>query len=555
MNKINQKIFNKINKLIKLYYIFYIIFGIFFISFNININFKNIFVLGLSCDGIFNGINFMNYYIKKDLSESQILNNIIEIYDIDIITRYEYYFILNLFFYIIRLMLLNSLNISFYFFNKILTIDDIIYCIFYPIVLPIFINYFNKINLGQRFFNYIKIKRYIFFKKFFSKQISKFIEKNTIITGEPAISIEYQHIMPLWDNIDNFENIFWSFIKNILLISAINYLKQNYSNISYNIIKKFYTLKTGVKLSTITLHDAQKNIRNIIINNKWNTIMQTQNINSLRIIYSNYDNVNNYFIHMIKFKLLVFFSYWSIGYYFHFCLIPITNSIIEYYRGRNKLNVNYYKIINFIFSFISSFFIDNIIIISFITAYGYPLLFNKLTFCLFKYILKNKNIIIMIHTLKYNIFIESLFTLYFIINYLFNTKYLFLISTITILFILNNYLHKSILIILLICNVLNNFNLPNIILNIYIIHIFYNILFFYKNIVEEHYIEKKINNSNNSNDSNNINVKQHTVIDNNFEYKITNIIDSYYPINNIYDNKKNANKQISNLEKSILVLN
>ena len=54
-------------------------------------DFKNIFILGLSCDGIFNGINFMNYYIKKDLSESQILNNIIEIYDIDIFPSFFAY--------------------------------------------------------------------------------------------------------------------------------------------------------------------------------------------------------------------------------------------------------------------------------------------------------------------------------------------------------------------------------------------------------------------------------------------------------------------------------
>lgn len=547
-------------KFFKFNNLLYSLFGVVFLFLNINLNLKDVFLLGLSCDGIFNGFYFINNYLKRDLTESQILSNLVEIYDVDLITRYEYYFIINILYYLLKLMTYNSYFTIQIFNHKFFT-EDLIFISFYPIIIPPIINYFYNKSYGKSFFDLIKFKRNLFFKKFFSKQISKFIQKNNIITGEPSLNIKYTKIMPLWEHIGNIENIFWSIIKNLLLISAINYLKNNYSNISYNIIKKFYVYKTGNKINSLTLPQSQKNIRDIIINNNWSKIMETQNINSLRVIYSNYDNTNNYFFNMLKFKLLIFFSYWSIGCYFKLFIIPIFNAFVELYRFRNN-NKNYYKITNFIFCLILSYFIDNVIIISFLTAYGYPFIINKLSFNIIKYLLKNKNFIINLHLSFNNIFMEICFFIYFYLNYLFDNKY-FLMLTIFVFFFLNNYFDKSIFIFLIICNHLNNYNFFNVIVNFYITHILFNFYFNLKNIDSKKNDTQDSIKLNDNIDSIKLNYNN-TFIDENYDYKINNIVESYYPIKNVYQKKynnsennlqKNNNCDNSFLEESMLILN
>lgn len=546
-----------LSKYFKVNNILYFLFGIFFLFLNINLNLKDVFLLGLSCDGIFNGINFMNNYLKKDLTESQILSNLVEIYDIDLITRYEYYFIINIFYYLLKIMTFNSyFSISFFYYKFF--IDDFLFISFYPIIIPPIMNYIYLTTYGKNFFENIKFKRNLFFKKFFSKQIAIFIKKNPVITGEPAVSVKYSKIMPFWDNVNNIENVFWSIFKNFLLISAVNYLKNNYSNLSYNLIKKFYVYKTGNKINSITLEQSQKNIRNIIVNDQWNKITETQYMNSLLVIYSNYDNKNNFFLNMLKFKLLIFFSYWSIGCYFKLYLIPVVNSLIEIYRHRENKK-NYYKISNFILCLLLSFFIDNVIIISFFTAYGYPLIINKLSFNIIKYFIKNKDFIIYLNITYSSFFIELLFFSYFLFNYIFDNKY-FLILTILVLFFLNNYFDKTIFIFIILCNHLNNYNIYNIIINCYITHIFFNIYSLYKNI---NCLKKNIFSEENLSLSNDNNV----FLDENYNYKINNIVESYYPIKNIYEkniingdsndikNKSIIDKGNSFLEESMLVLN
>ena len=67
----------------------------------------DIFILGITCDGIFSGLYFLYKYFQKDLTENQILNSVGDIYIIDTITNlslkllfilyynYIYFFIIN----------------------------------------------------------------------------------------------------------------------------------------------------------------------------------------------------------------------------------------------------------------------------------------------------------------------------------------------------------------------------------------------------------------------------------------------------------------------------
>jgi hypothetical protein len=475
---------------------------------------KDIFILGITCDGIYSGLYFLYKYFNKDLTENQILKSVSDIYIIDTLTRYQYYFILNLIYYLINIIL---------FFKEIY-----LYYIFYILLLPPLINYiYSKTDNGKIFFNFIITKRNIFLKKFFSKQISKFIEKNSFITGSPPLVLSYNKIMPLWEHIDNMTDVIISILKNILIITIINHLKINMNNLSYNFIKKLYNYKSGEEVSTkLNLEEAQKNIRLMIINNDWNSITSARITNSLKTIYINYDTQNISIIKKLEFKLIIFFSYWSIGNFISLFFIPVIHAFIEIYRYRCFIP-NYYKIINTISSLLITFIYNNSILTAFITAFGYPLFINNLTISFFNNLFKKKYILIDMHFNKTKLIYMIKYTSWIFINNYFYTDVIYKnyvnntnnIGSLLIVNFINTKIHKVLFLILYISNIINNNNIINLIINFYIIFVLSN---FYD------IISKNINNTNIINDSlikknilekhQNIEKHQDIYINNEFKY-------------------------------------
>ena len=76
----------------------------------------DIFLLGITCDGIFSGSYFLYKYFQKDLTENQILNSVGDIYIIDTITRYQYYILLDIFYYLISLLIFFKTEYLYYIF-------------------------------------------------------------------------------------------------------------------------------------------------------------------------------------------------------------------------------------------------------------------------------------------------------------------------------------------------------------------------------------------------------------------------------------------------------
>jgi hypothetical protein len=452
-------------------------------------------------------------HFNKDLTENQIISSVSDIYIIDTITRYEYYFILNLIYYLTNIIL---------FFKQIY-----LYYILYILLLPPTINYiYSKTENGKIFFNFIIIKRNIFFKKFFSKQISKFIENNSFITGSPSLVLSYNKIMPLWDHIDNVSEVIISMIKNILIITIINHLKINMGNISYNFIKKLYNYKSGEDISTkLNLEEAQKNIRLMIINNDWNSITSAKITNSLKIIYINYDTQNISILKKLEFRLIIFFSYWSIGNFISLYFIPLIHIIIEIYRYKslvpnykvpNYKVPNYNKVANFLLSLLITITHNNSILTGFITAFGYPILINNITISFVNNLFKKKYILIDIHFINIpKLFYMLKYTGWILINnYIssdsFYRKYLKMydnttlnninnIGSLIIVNMIDKTIHKILFLILYISNILNNNNLLNLFINLYLLFILSNLYEIIKskmnsnNIINNSLIKKEDN--------------------------------------------------------------
>jgi hypothetical protein len=479
-------------------FIYFIMFILFVYS-SVYIN-PNLFILSISFDGIFNGVHFAKYYIKKDLTESNIITNIPDIYNIDLISRYEYYLLLNFVAFILLPLTLFIRTIIIY----LLIIPQVVYKI-------------NTSNYGQ----YIKEKKNLFLKKFLSKQISKYIKKYS----NNDLKIHYKEIIPLWSSVNNIESMCWSVIKNLLIITAVNYLKQNYSNMSYNVIKKFYTYKTGVKINTLSLQEAKDNIKNIIINKSWDKLYDVQFTNSLKIVYIDYSNkVSGSYIKSLQFKILYFFSLWSFGFILPLFLVPVLYASFEIYRSPLYINSSQlytnsdgtrslvplvhllsfiihkiktvnsrkhcYKVANLLLSFVLSILYNQeILIISFITVFGYPLLFNDLTFSILQKIWKQQDFIIKIHTDCTNIILVIIFatvtTLIALITsisvtnvYIFGT--ITIMSLIPMLYHLQYQLyHKKIFLLFTLLTIVNNFNINTILINSYIFHIINNIINYY----------------------------------------------------------------------------
>ncbi len=508
-------------------FIIYFILGLPIIYKSIN----DIFVLGMTCDGIFSGFYFLYKYFQKDLTENQILSTVGDIYIIDTITRYQYYIFLDIFYYLINLL----------FFFKI----NYLYYVFYPFILPPFLNsFYCNTEFGKIFFNGIINKRNIFLKKFCSKQLSKLIENYPLITGNPPLYITYKKILPLWNHLDNINDIIISFLKNILIITGINYLKTNYSNVSYNFIKKIYNYKSGEIISTnLTLEQAQLNIRTMILKNEWNKITSAQITNSFKVIYYNFDTQNISMKKKLEFKVIIFFSYWSIGNFINLEFIPIIHALIEIYRSI-KIKPNYYKISNTILSIAISYIFKNAILTSFITSFGYPLFINQITYSLILYFFSKRYILIDIHFNKNKFFYMLSYTLWIIINNFIDFNLINNIGSLIISIFLKNVIHKYIFLILYITNIINN-NLLNLFINFYIIFITTNIWDLFNSQIKKN---TKINNKN---------------IDFNFK-KINKIDESYHGNNqNLVSNKEKINYFVDDnslkinyyLEDSMIIIN
>ena len=434
----------KIYNYMKENFIYYVMFIIFLYT-SIYIN-TNLFILSIGFDGIFNAVQFSKYYIKKDLSESHIIKNIPNVYNINTIARYEYYLFVNCIAFILLPLKLFIRTIFIY----IVIIPPILYKI-------------NISNYGQ----YIKNKKNLFLKEFLSKHISKYIEKHS----NNNFKIHHSEIMQLLSIENDIENIFWIILKNLLIIQGVSYLKRNYSNISYNVIKKFYTFKTGVKINSITIQEATDYIKNVINNKEWFKLYDVQFTNCLKIIYN--ENTNGSIVNSLQFKILYFFSLWSFGFILPCYTIPLLFLSFEIYRTDNlinitnnpinKLNINnliinkliinklvILKLVNIILTFILALLLQHeILLISFITVFGYPLIFNDLTLSIIGEIWKKRDFIINIHKLYPPFKIEVY--------------------------------HLKLILIYLILTFINNFNTNSILINTYILHITNNMINYYIN--------------------------------------------------------------------------
>jgi len=251
-----------------------------------------------SIDSFFNGLLFLLIYniklSKKDKIEYY--NNFL----ISITVRYLYFFLLYFFSLFIKLILFTTFDFSF-------------------LACPIFVCLFYKKSLFQKFVDWLYKKTNGIIQDWISLSIyhiiqflckTVLIEESNIKTHE--ISLFYQKMGSAK---------FIEFIYSFILACVLEYLSNQYSYLGF-----FFQFNRSIFNDN---YEKKQHILGLLNSKNWDKLFNSQTINLFFDIYKNSNNKQiskyiNYQINRFQYKLLVFFSVWSVvGFIDSKYIIPI----------------------------------------------------------------------------------------------------------------------------------------------------------------------------------------------------------------------------------------
>jgi hypothetical protein len=490
----------------------------------------------MTIDSCFSAFNFIINFIKKEYSDKEILSKMEDLYKIDILNRYIFYIFLEIIYLIFCGFLWNyPIKIIYYF---LLTM-----------ICPIILNY-----LYLKYFDFmiklIENEKKKFIKIIICKQFAIAINIISEICIELNPKMKYYELVFMFEDYEKTKNNFINLLKRFLMISFIHYTKKSNYKIYGKLLAYFYNIRTGELIESIDLETAKKKFRNVIINRKWERLLNTDILQSIIYIYSLQENNDINYIELcvtkFNYMLIKMFTIWTLGEFFkNSYLIPILSIFFILYKKSMKDIINKKLIYNYIFRIIAlilGYFYKNYFLISFICEFGYLIIFNKLMNGIFFYLYKKskKFIKIFIHFNEYNIYLISIILYIKILKILINYCYILIIPEYILLnyffIIINiNDLYKRISItILLIFGLISNYNDLHNLFMILIIYLIFNIKKYYNNNKNVS-IDIKINDM-----SPVIIDSYHGYNDNNNNIKIDNFMKPSKPI--IYDEGKNDQK-------------
>lgn len=385
------------------------------------------FLLSITLDSIFSAFGFIYLYLKTPDDEKTIMKNHKSLYKVDIIDRYIYYLLLQIFYTTFRLLFWWESYPAVYYT-----------LIFF--ICPKMINHLS-LTLFNRIFNYIEDEKYKFYKTVICKQLANIINIISIHCLEYESEIKHEDLYNVF-NMNISENI-KTFLKSILIISLVNYGKDSYPGFYSTMIDYVYKYNTGKKLKNIDLETAKENVKKVLEAKDWPKLLQNNILQSVISIYCLQKNNNN-----ILDEYLTFLSYtsskmiviWTLSSFFNDKIIISSVSLFllfykiyhsELYKGESfkyhillRLIIYLPETINFILPYFFKLLYDlfniklkfelNIVIsyfvLSFITEFGYNCIFNKLSYAIVNYLYGRIKYYtnILVHYNEYNCLLISL---------------------------------------------------------------------------------------------------------------------------------------------------
>jgi len=364
----------------------------------------SVLLLSITIDSIFSALVFIKLFILDDLSLEDLLTNLNKIYKIKPFNRYIYYLTLEFIYtYICYLLWCESFKYLYYFLVLI--------------TCPYILNKIYEKYLLEMV-KYIDYEKNKFLRMILCKQFAIIINtfSNIYINKNPNIS--FTELLYIIDDYDNMVNNFTTFLKNFFIISVIHYTRKK-SNIVYSkLITYFYTYKTGNVFESIDYSTAKKKFSDVIINKKWDKLLDDDILHSIIYIYSLQENSNfDIGVYIVKFNYMVIkmFTIWTIGSFFNnTIIIPFLSLFFTIYKKPFNTIFNLTHLYKYLFkisALILGLFVKDYFLISLICEFGYILIVNKIVGTIVQYM--NEKFIKIYNVLtnynKYNLFIIFIF--------------------------------------------------------------------------------------------------------------------------------------------------
>lgn len=335
------------------------------------------FVKLMTLDSLYNCCYFIKYFFNPELTQSQIVEKTSILYKHSLLDRYIYYFLLFLGYKLISLFFWTS---DFYSLS--------IACIF--TIIPNILNWILSLDM---FSPIVKAKEY-FVKIVISKLLTMLIKFCSKLYLDKDAQIKKQDIIVLLSDYDDMVNNFKMVTKNVAVALLLMYIK-SYDGLYYGIIKYLYNYQTGNLVESYSVESAREHLGNIIDHKRWHELTNPNTYKALLYLYDTDKNKKMVIQEILveyNFLIVKVFSIWTISSIFNnLYIIPIFSLLIILYDIYfRKINDSIYipKILLTLCSVPSIYYHPQYLSVIFISNILPYLLFNKITYVIFKTIRK-----------------------------------------------------------------------------------------------------------------------------------------------------------------------
>jgi hypothetical protein len=334
----------------------------------------NLFLSLITIDGLMNACSWMLSFFNKDIKYTSVTENA-QIYNNSILDRYISYLI----FYIGYVV-----STTFFWTTDI----PLLYYLISLVPIPGIINNFVRSEIYEKINN---IKQSMI-KKIISKNIALGVNSASQIYLNKKVNIKYKEILPLLSDYEKSVNIAKSITKNLLLVLLMSYVRKYTSKFYYDIGKMIVSYKFGDKIESFNVNGARSKLVTIIDKKQWNKLLKPDFIKSLLNIYEEHENNSDAIKQIIRNYSITFSGMsviWTLCSIFKYsCIAPIISIIMVLYR--REYGIEMYKKLSILGLILSiSMWVNNHLLISFLSQFGYLIIFNKVSFIICKNILKN----------------------------------------------------------------------------------------------------------------------------------------------------------------------
>lgn len=341
---------------------------------------NSLLTIAMSIDMMVTAINFVITLLNRNVTDSQIVQSISELYNSSFVDRYIFYVLNEIFYFTICNFFWVS-EIKWLYYSQLL--------LQIPYIL-------NRILLS-RLYKKIKQQKEHIIKIIVSKQIKSLIKFTSKLYLGRKVLVEHNEIMPLLENYHKTINYFKGIIEAFFVTIILSKTKDNISGFLMGAVKYFYNYKTGNVLKSYDKVSAEETIVNIFNKKQWEKLLDQNSYNALFYLLEIQEKTDIFkkIRTTIKFKLGVMSTIWSIGLFqiyfglehWAFILIPFMSFFIFIYRDYPVTLKGLIKEISI--RSISIYFLrDNIFLSSLLSEFGAFMLYNKVTNSIYKSIKK-----------------------------------------------------------------------------------------------------------------------------------------------------------------------